>query len=256
MNSDIARVLELQRIDTRLGELSHEIAALPRHIAAIEKTLDSHIRKVAADQAILAANQKERKAQEAEIQIQQQKISKLRDQTLSAKTNEQYRAFQHEIEYCEQTIRKAEDRILELMLQSEPLEANVKTAERDLAREKQEVERQKTVARDRTAADKAQAQELTQARAEVCTQIAPSVIATYEKIRKKSPLAVADASSGRCSACQMELRPQFMQELKQREQVLLCENCRRIVVYNPAVDIAGEMNAAADSSESRRVDMT
>jgi hypothetical protein len=256
MNPDIDRVLELQRIDTRLGELGQEIAALPKQIAVIERRLESHIRRVEADRAVLAANQKERKSQEGEIQIQQQKISKLRDQTLSAKTNEQYRAFQHEIEYCEQMIAKAEDRILELMLQSEPLEANVKAAERELAQEKEEVEKQKAMARERTAADRAQAMELITHRKSLAAEITPVVLASYEKIRKRSPLAVADASDGRCSACQMELRPQFMQDLKKREQVLFCENCRRIVVYNPAVDVDGEMNVACNKTAGTRVDMT
>ena len=63
-----------------------------------------------ADQAALAANQKERKKCESEIQIQEQKISKWKDQMLQAKTNEQYRAFQHEIEFCEKEVRRLEDR--------------------------------------------------------------------------------------------------------------------------------------------------
>jgi hypothetical protein len=256
MNPDIQRLLELQRIDAQLGELRDEITALPKEIAAIEKTLESHIRKVEADRAVLVANQKERKAQEGEIQIQQQKISKLRDQTLSAKTNEQYRAFQHEIEYCEQAIAKAEDRILELMLQSEPLEANVKAAEKELAVEKEAVERRKAEARERSAADRAQGEQLLKRRDALTAQIARDAMEAYEKIRKKSLLAVADATDGRCAACQMELRPQFMQDLKKCEQVLLCENCRRIVVYNPPVDVAGEMNVAIEKADGTRVDMT
>src|SRR5437763_14039525 len=128
MLPDLKLVIRLQEIDNRLADLSREIAALPRHIAEIEKKLTTHERKLDADRAALLANQKERKKCEADIQTQQQKISKLKDQTLGAKTNEQYRAFQHEIEFCENEIRKAEDRILELMGESEPLDNNVKQA--------------------------------------------------------------------------------------------------------------------------------
>ncbi len=70
-----------------------------------------------------------------DIQVHEQKISKLKDQLLQAKTNEQYRAFQNEISYFETEIRKAEDKILEHMEQSEPLDKNVKAAEVDLKRE-------------------------------------------------------------------------------------------------------------------------
>ena len=87
------------------------------------------------DRAAQVANQKERKKCDSDIQIQEQKISKLKEQMLGAKNNEQYRAFQNEIAYAEGEIRKAEDKILELMEQSERLEKNVKAAEASLKQE-------------------------------------------------------------------------------------------------------------------------
>jgi len=87
---------------------------------------------------------------DADIQVHQQKISKLRDQMLSAKNNEQYRAFQHEIDFCEKEISKSEDSILEFMGQAEPLDRNVKGAEASLKKEKAEVEAEKNEARERT----------------------------------------------------------------------------------------------------------
>src|SRR3989454_4764771 len=115
MPPEISLVVRLQEIDNRMAELTREVSSLPRHIAEIEKKLESHQRKLEADRAALAANQKDRKQLGGDIQIQQQKISKLKDQMLEAKTNEQYRAFQHEIDYCEKEIRRSEDRILDLM---------------------------------------------------------------------------------------------------------------------------------------------
>src|SRR6266404_8877920 len=125
MLPDIASAVRLQEVDNRLTDLTKEIASLPKHIDEIEKKLESHERKLEADRAALAANQKDRKKLEGDIQVQEQKIAKLKDQMLQAKTNEQYRAFQHEIEYCQTEIRRAEDRILDLMAESEGLETNV-----------------------------------------------------------------------------------------------------------------------------------
>src|ERR1041385_6613770 len=124
MHPDTHLVIHLQTLDQRAAALEKEIAVLPKHIGVIEKTLESHIRRLEADKAALVANQKDRKNLEGEIQLHQQKISKLRDQMLGAKTNEQYRAFQHEIEFIEKEIRQAEDRLLELMTESEPLDLN------------------------------------------------------------------------------------------------------------------------------------
>src|ERR1700682_4402173 len=151
MHPDTRLVSQLPAIDLRMAELEKEVAALPKHIAVIEKTLESHQRRLEADRAALTANQKDRKKLEGDVQIHQQKISKLKDQMLGAKTNEQYRAFQHEIEYIEKEIRTAEDRILEVLTESEPLDVNVKKADVALKEEKQLVDAEKVKARDRTA---------------------------------------------------------------------------------------------------------
>ncbi len=242
MNPDIHLVISLQGLDARIAGLEKEIAALPKHIAQIEKALDSHQRRLEADRAALAANQKERKKLEGDVQAQQQKISKLRDQTLQAKTNEQYRAFQHEVEYCENEIKKAEDRTLDLMGESEPLEANVKKAETALKAEKEEVEAEKAKARERTSADQKQLDELRQEREGVASTIPASLMKLYEKVRKKwHGAALAEVQDSRCTGCYIVLRPQHFQDLRSGNSVITCESCGRILYYNPPTDAEKEM---------------
>src|ERR1044071_2122206 len=90
MLPDLKLAIRLQEIDKRLAELAREIAALPLHIADIEKKLVTHERKLEADRAALTGNQKERKKCEGDIQIQEQKITKLKDQMLQAKRSEEH----------------------------------------------------------------------------------------------------------------------------------------------------------------------
>ncbi len=234
MTPEIERILRLQSIDTKAAALEKEIATLPKQVAAIERVLESHLRRLEADRAALVANQRERKKLDGDIQTQQQKISKLRDQTLQAKTNEQYRAFQHEIEFCETEISKAEDRILELMGESEPLDAAVKLAEVALKQEQGQVDLAKRRARERTTMDQEGLAKLQADRVAVVAELKPQMIVAYDRIRKKSNgIAVAEAADGRCGACQITLRQQFMQDLRRNEELMFCESCSRILYYNP-----------------------
>jgi predicted nucleic acid-binding Zn-ribbon protein len=238
MYPDTHLVIQLQSLDQRAMALEKEVAALPKHIAAIEKALDAHLRKLDADKAALTANQKERKRIEGEIQVQQQKISKLRDQMLGAKTNEQYKAFQHEIEYLEKEIRKHEDRILELMTESEALDGNVKKADAALKEEKKLVEAEKAKARERTAADQTALDEIKQERTVVAKKLPAPTAAAYDRIfKKRGGIVVAEASGGRCSACQITLRPQLFQDLRRGDALMFCESCGRILYYNPPVNV-------------------
>jgi uncharacterized protein len=249
MVQDLALALRLQALDRRIASLDNEIATLPKHIAEIERRLESHTRRLEADRAAVTANQRDRKKLEGDIQIQQQKISKLKDQTLQVKTNEQYRAFQNEIAYAEGEIRKAEDKILDLMEQSEPLEKNVKAAEAALKLEQEQVQRETKRARERTTADEKELDATRVERKSIADQMNPQVYAQYERIRKKTKnTAIADATEGRCDACQIALRPQFFQDLRRGDKVMFCESCGRILTYNPVVDISSDVAASQQTA--------
>jgi hypothetical protein len=66
----------------------------------------------------------------------------------------------------------------------------------------------------------------------------------YERVRKaRKGIGVAEVIDGRCSACNLALRLQLFQELKRGDEIMACENCQRILYYNPPVkleDLTGE----------------
>jgi predicted nucleic acid-binding Zn-ribbon protein len=253
MVTDLKLVIQLQEMDSRINELRREIASLPKHIARIEKTLETHVRKVEADRAALAANQRERKQLELEVQSLEQKISKLKDQQMEARTNEQYAAFKREIEFCETAIRKHEDRILDRMSEAEALERNLRAAEADLTREKEQVEAEKQRARQRTAADQQSLEELEAQRQQAVAGLSPEVYAAYERIRQKGRgVAVADAADGRCSACHLALRLQFFQDVKRGDRVMFCHSCGCILYYNPPAE--AEDLSAEPASETQALE--
>jgi len=251
MNADVSLVVGLQRLDQRIAELRREIAILPEHIATIEKTLDQQLRRVEAGRAAVSANQKDRKRLEEEIKIQEQKISKLRDQMLQAKTNDQYRAFQNEISFCETAIRSAEDRILDLMSESDPLEKAVRTAEAGLKQKQAMVDAEKREAEQKTAADRAALQDLDREREQAVVRITPSIYRAYERIRKKRHgTGVSEVLDGRCGACNMALRPQVLQDLRKGEEVLYCEVCGRMLYVVPAESFEDQIEAPPGAASS------
>ncbi len=249
MLKDLALALRLQAVDRKIASLEAEIATLPKHVAEIEKKLEAHTRQLEKDRAALAANGRDRRQLEGEIQTQQGKISKLRDQSLQAKTNEQYRAFQNEITYAEGEIRKAEDRIIEFMEGSEALDKNVAASEIELKKQTQHVEAEKKSARERTAIDQKQLAEVTAERKAIVAEMTPNFYTTYERIRKKTKnTPIADATDGRCEACRIALRPQLFQDLRRGDQILQCESCGRILTYNPVVDVSGDLAASQQTA--------
>jgi predicted nucleic acid-binding Zn-ribbon protein len=148
MLPDVESLLQLQVADREILRLKEEIAALPRRVAAIEQRLAGT--KAVLENAKIAVKTDEaaRRKYETTIQDLQQKISKYRDQSLEVKTNEQYKALMHEVQFAEHDIRANEDKILELMVNAEIREKDVKAAEAELKGEMAEIEKEKTEARE------------------------------------------------------------------------------------------------------------
>lgn len=244
MKPEIEAVVRLQSIDDRTAALQREIATLPKHVAEIERKLESHSKRLDSDRAALAGSLKKRKSLEDDIRTHEAKITKLKEQLLQAKTNEQYKAFQNEIAYAQDQIRKAEDQILDIMSETEPLEVNVKAAEAALAKEKKAVEEEKQRARNRTAEDEAALGKALAERQQIVGSVQPQILTHYERSRKRwRNSGIADATSGRCDGCHIALRPQYFQELKQGDRVLGCESCGRILYYNPPVNLEHELHS-------------
>ena len=234
MHPDLVTASKLQALDQRIVALEREIAALPKHVAEIETQLQGRIRRLEADKALLAANVRDRKKLEGDVEVARQKAGKLRDQTMSAKTNDQYKAFQHEIEFLEKEMRNSDDCNLDLMTAAEPLEAAVKKADVELKLEKQQVEAEKKKALARAADDQRMLAEARSDRVAVVATAAPSIIALYEKVKKRwGPSVVTEVEDNLCKGCKLSLRPQFMQDMRMGSGVMQCENCGRLILYNP-----------------------
>src|SRR6516162_3347919 len=140
MNSDLKQLIRLQTIDLSIQELRTRIDRFP----SISKALDEKLKnaqaslETAKEQA--KHNQGNRKKLESEISSLEGKISKYRDQMMAVKTNEEYRALQHEIEHAQTGIRKVEDEILNLMVEAETGQADIKTAETRLKEDQTKVQ--------------------------------------------------------------------------------------------------------------------
>jgi predicted nucleic acid-binding Zn-ribbon protein len=106
------------------------------------------------------------------------------------------------------------------------------------------VEAEKTRARERTAVDQKQLEQLRAERKTLVAGLKPQTYRDYERIRKKwHGAVVAEIENGRCGACQIVLRPQFFQDLRHSEELMFCESCGRFLHYNPPVSFEQDLAA-------------
>jgi predicted nucleic acid-binding Zn-ribbon protein len=250
VHPDLKAVVEVQQLDQQVAELTVLIDSLPTQIQTLQSQLDDFIHAHEERKKRLAANLKERRDQEGEVKVIQEKITKHKDQLYQVKTNEQYRAMLKEIEGEEGNIRKIEDQILEKMIEAEDIQKHIQEAAARLEGEKARVAAEIKRLQDERQKDLDERERLQARRKELAATLSRSVLALYERIRTyRTGAAVAEVRDGLCTACNVRLRPQIYNEVRSNEAVLTCENCSRIVYYvePPAEEQAagGDQNAEA-----------
>lgn len=240
MLPDIEKLLELQIADKEIRKLQDEVAALPKRTAVIEQKLagtKAHLEKV---RTAAKSDEANRKKFEAAIKDLQGKISKYRDQSLDVKTNDQYKALLHEIQFSEQEIRFNEDRILEVMVNVEARDREVKAAEAELKAETAEIEKEKEEARKITAVDQAKLTKWNAKRDVLRKGISDDLLRHYERVMKFRGSGMAEVRDHKCMGCQVMLRPQTYNEVRNGEQLIVCESCQRILYFDPANELKSE----------------
>jgi predicted nucleic acid-binding Zn-ribbon protein len=238
MLPDIENLLKLQVTDKEIRRLQDEIAEFPKRVAVIEQRLAGTKAQLEKAQASVKADEATRRKYDATILELRGKISKYRDQSLDVKTNEQYKALLHEIQFAEKEIAATEDKILELMLNADTRDKEVKIAQTELKAETAEIEKEKEQARLRTAEDEKLLAEERAKRDQVRTGVNEDLLRHYERVSKFRGSGISEVREHQCMACRVMLLPQTYNEVRSGTQTVVCDSCQRILYFNPADEMA------------------
>ena len=235
MSPDLEHLIELQNLETAIEESRRRIAAHPQRVADADARLAHAKEAVEGTRQHLKACQEARREQEKEAAVYQSRLSKFKDQLSAVKTNKEYQAMQHEIETAQKELGAVEERVLERMMESDALTAEVKKAEQSLATQQKDVDAEKKTLAEELTTVEAALKEATAKRASRVASLPPHLVALFEQVsRVRKGLAITTATrDGLCSACHVRLRPQVFQEIRRNDQIIQCASCNRILYYIP-----------------------
>ncbi len=239
MHPDLEKLIVLQQLDLEAKRLRDEMAALPKRVAELgakAKAVEGQ-RAVVLD--LIAKEETLRRRQESEVKDHQAKIGRVRKQLDQATTTVQVTAFEHEIGFAQAEVSRLEDAELESMERTEALEAQKVLADEAVEDATKTLERERLRAAETIALDKTALAEVDQKRAVLRPEIGESALSNYDRIAKGKGTGLAEALNQKCTACQMMLRPQRWNDLRDRgneDDMMTCESCGRLLYYDPARD--------------------
>ncbi len=232
MHPDLERVVRLQQIEDAIERARRAIADEPARQAELAAGLEAARQALETERGRLAANQASRREIEKELTMQQARLSKYRDQLMEVKTNREYQAMQKEIEVAQHEIRKQEDRLLEQMIAFDEITLQVKGTEEAFRQNQAANEAERVALAAQLVEAHAATVSLAADRAALAAELSPPVLALFDRVlRHRKASAVVPIRDGRCSACQVRIRPQTVQEIRRNDSVHQCDSCQRILYF-------------------------
>jgi hypothetical protein len=248
MHPDLAKLVDLQAHDLGAKQLRDRMAALTKHLATLEAKARASIGQRAVILELIGQEEALRLKEESEIAALRQKLERAKKKLDMTTTAHQLEALEHETSFARSEISRIEDAELESMERGEALEAQKALADAAVTESAASFEREKAIAAETLAADQAALHRMEQERLLLRAEIAQSEtgeasLSAYDRIAKAKGTAVSEALHQQCTACQMMVRPQRWNDLRDNSPgsaasttIMNCENCGRMLYYDPARD--------------------
>jgi predicted nucleic acid-binding Zn-ribbon protein len=229
---DFDLIIELQRLDSELRDAALVLEGIPRLVQDVDKRIQATTKLVADAKDKMAQNQKRRRDLENDVKDLKTQIAKYKRQLNEVKTNKEYTSLLHEIEETQHKVDSLEEAIIAEMLAADDVEEEIQTALRRQTAEEDSLNKEKAVLDEKMKETEARFAALSKEREALLPRVPRDQLRLYEAIaQKKGGTALSPVTGDFCAMCHMRVRPQMLNEIRDKTSVILCEACGRILYW-------------------------
>ena len=216
---------EIDRIKTLRGELPNEVKDLEDNIARFQ----TRIQKFKDEIAHL---KKQILQKSGEIKDREAKIERYRQQQDNVRNNREYDFLSKEIEFEGLEIELAEKNIREFTATQEARQADIATAEEELADGEHILAEKRSELDSIVSETKTEEENLRQKALELEPLIDAYTLAAFKRIRKnaRNGLGIVTVQRNACGGCFNRIPPQKQIDIRTHKKVIVCEYCGRIMI--------------------------
>ncbi|MGB4704598.1 MAG: C4-type zinc ribbon domain-containing protein [Candidatus Saccharicenans sp.] len=241
VDAEFEKLIQLQELDNALRQNTVELSDIPRLIQELERKMQADSEQVVRAKEKLTQNQKKRRELEAEVKDLKAQVSKFKKQLNEVKNNKEYTALLKEIQEAQDKIDRLEEEIIKELLAADEIEEEIRQATLNQKNEEQHLRQEIEALQQRKLRLEQEKSLLLKQKEELLPTIPREQLQLYLSIaRKRGGIAISRVTDEFCSMCQVRIRPQMLNEIRDRSKIHLCESCGRILYFDHSEESAGE----------------
>jgi len=232
MKEDLELLLKLQVLDYDRGELERSKEYIPDMMENLRREISENEENYRNNEKELTEATATQKNLELEISSLQDNLKKLKSQMMAIKTNKEYDALVSQIDAIKESINEKETDLLETIERVEILESSIDEFRKKSIEIKKLNDDQLSILQEKMDSVGTKIQMKDDERQNITVRVPKRILSIYERIRKSRGGSVVVAVKKRaCGACFKALPPHRIQELKRGDQLISCDNCGRLLIW-------------------------
>ena|SRR3989338_479395 len=227
---DLEILKEIQEWDKQIYALRDALEEMPDEIAVSTRALEQEKLILKQFEEQLKQLQLQQKSKEVDLATKEENVRKFETQLMQVKTNKEYSALKSEITSLKADNSLLEEMIIGLLDRLEDLQRKVQEQKKILQTKEAEHQVKVKLLEEKAKSMREEIDLFSKQKCEKIKEVKPEIAQLYEQIvLKKHGIAFVKVQGEVCGACQMRLRPQILNEVMQKEKVVICESCSRML---------------------------
>lgn len=220
---------DLQKIDVAIAELDRTGSEHPKQLAEIEAQLKTALAAVDAERARLAEVERQKRQLEEQLAADKERVKKWEGRLAEQRSTREYSALAREIDIAKKQNTTTSEEIVSLAKQAEDLRMVVE--ERLAAHDALAGQIGGKASAIRTALDELSSRRraLEEKRNAAASKVDAVMLRRYDAIKKRRGTAIVPVVGGACKGCNMNVPPQFYNELRSSKRIDVCPSCGRMI---------------------------
>ncbi len=232
MEELLSKLNEFQKLLIERVQLEHELVELPKSLITQEEILTRTKKSYQDKKAIFEQLSKKVNGLRQELDETIIKIEKLEKNMDLISNPREFELLNKEI--TDATMKENQLR-KELKVEEQKYgeaESEVQTIENLIQRQEEEIQQKRQKIANDEAGFKARIAELQILEKQITKDIDVEILFKFERIvRSKEGIGIVPIRKNVCTGCSMILPPQFVNEIQQRNKIIFCPYCSRVLFY-------------------------
>ncbi|MDR3307198.1 MAG: C4-type zinc ribbon domain-containing protein [Endomicrobium sp.] len=236
LKQNLALLLELQNYDVKISDVNKQISLAPGLIEEKNRILGDKKAELSEKKKEYAELVSLTKEKESLLDDKEKAIKKYSMELNAVKSNDTYKVLLLGIEKAKVDKSVLEDELLALMENVDEKSAKIKAAENELQKFEENIKKEITDIENNVTKLREKVVALEKIKEERKSKVNKSILSHYDRLktgRDGRGMAVVDGES--CGGCGMVLRTQLINQALKGQELVVCDNCSRILFKKDAL---------------------